>query len=192
MTAPALDAAARRPAAHHAAVHRAATLLAALALSATAAAAAEWQWSLTPYAWASDIGVDATVAGRPVVDETIPIAELIEDVDTIAQFHLEGQRPLRTVGTPRATSFLGTASEDRPSDGRYHVKPRACSSVDRASASGAEGRRFESCPARHIDRSRRTRPARSPRALSHGWGERGIRDGPKAAARQRQRREVHL
>ncbi len=27
-------------------------------------------------------------------------------------------------------------------------KPRACSSVDRASASGAEGRRFESCRAR--------------------------------------------
>ena len=31
---------------------------------------------------------------------------------------------------------------------RYHGRPRACSSVDRASASGAEGRRFESCRAR--------------------------------------------
>src|SRR6185503_6335263 len=29
----------------------------------------------------------------------------------------------------------------------------ACSSVDRASASGAEGRRFESCRARHIPRA---------------------------------------
>src|SRR3990172_3399332 len=32
----------------------------------------------------------------------------------------------------------------------YHRNPRACSSVDRASASGAEGRRFESCRARHF------------------------------------------
>ncbi len=31
----------------------------------------------------------------------------------------------------------------------YDRGPRACSSVDRASASGAEGRRFESCRARH-------------------------------------------
>ena len=30
-------------------------------------------------------------------------------------------------------------------------RPRACSSVDRASASGAEGRRFESCRARQSD-----------------------------------------
>ena len=31
------------------------------------------------------------------------------------------------------------------------ARPRACSSVDRASASGAEGRRFESCRARHYN-----------------------------------------
>ena len=34
---------------------------------------------------------------------------------------------------------------------RYHSDPRACSSVDRASASGAEGRRFESCRARQCN-----------------------------------------
>ena len=34
---------------------------------------------------------------------------------------------------------------------RYDRGSRACSSVDRASASGAEGRRFESCRARHFN-----------------------------------------
>jgi hypothetical protein len=37
---------------------------------------------------------------------------------------------------------------------RYHSGSRACSSVDRASASGAEGRRFESCRARQCHFSR--------------------------------------
>ena len=44
---------------------------------------------------------------------------------------------------------------------------RACSSADRASASGAEGRRFESCRARHRNLVRqRERQARRTRALS--------------------------
>jgi hypothetical protein len=64
-------------------------------------------------------------------------------------------------GTPRV---LGAHSQSvkQQAEGlcalrRYDRSPRACSSVDRASASGAEGRRFESCRARqrHIFRGRR-------------------------------------
>jgi hypothetical protein len=44
---------------------------------------------------------------------------------------------------------LRTRSRRSNHPGGYHRGSRACSSVDRASASGAEGRRFESCRARH-------------------------------------------
>src|SRR5688572_27512381 len=55
------------------------------------AGAGDWKWSLTPYAWATDIGVDARIRGTQVVDAEIPVDDLIEDLDTIFQARLEGQ-----------------------------------------------------------------------------------------------------
>lgn len=55
------------------------------------AGASDWKWSLTPYVWATDVGVDVAIDDRQVVDETISIQELIEDLDTIAQVRLEAQ-----------------------------------------------------------------------------------------------------
>jgi len=69
--------------------------LAAAALAtcaATAANAGEWKWSITPYAWTTDLGVDVEVADREVLDETIPFTDLLEDIDTVAQIQLEGRR----------------------------------------------------------------------------------------------------
>lgn len=59
---------------------------------ASAANAGDWSWTLTPYAWATDIGVDVKIADRTVVDEEIPISDLLEDLDTIAQIRVEAQR----------------------------------------------------------------------------------------------------
>lgn len=54
-------------------------------------AAAEWRFSVTPYAWATDIGVSAQVDGRQVIDKTIPVTDLLEDINTIFQMKLEAQ-----------------------------------------------------------------------------------------------------
>jgi hypothetical protein len=87
------------PSHHHAAQRRplrgprAAAWLAALVFgSAAAATAGEWKWSVTPYVWGTDVGVDATLGDRRVVEETIPVTDLLEDLDAVAQVHLEAQR----------------------------------------------------------------------------------------------------
>lgn len=64
----------------------------ALQLAAGAAHASDWKWTVTPYAWATDVGVRVEVEDRAVVDETISIADLMEDLDTIAQVRLEAQK----------------------------------------------------------------------------------------------------
>jgi len=67
--------------------------LAALSVAgATPAAATEWRWSVTPYVWATEVGVDVEVADRQLVDETISVEDLLEDLDTIAQVRLEAQK----------------------------------------------------------------------------------------------------
>jgi hypothetical protein len=68
-------------------------LFAALLLAGSAAAgASDWTWSVTPYVWATDIGVDVTVDDRKVVDQEIAIEDLLEDVDAVGQVHVEAQR----------------------------------------------------------------------------------------------------
>ncbi|GMU64524.1 MAG: hypothetical protein AMXMBFR36_07980 [Acidobacteriota bacterium] len=69
--------------------------LAAVALAASTGApatASDWKWRVTPYVWATDVGVDVAIADRTVIDEEIPIGELLEDLETIAQVRLEAQR----------------------------------------------------------------------------------------------------
>lgn len=60
--------------------------------SAHNAAAADRTWTITPYAWATDIGIDVTVDDRKVVDEEISVMDLLEDVDTLAQVRIETQK----------------------------------------------------------------------------------------------------
>lgn len=68
-------------------------LLATLLLgSAAAAGASDWTWSVTPYVWATDIGVDVTINDRRIIDEEIAVEDLLEDIDAIGQVHIEAQR----------------------------------------------------------------------------------------------------
>lgn len=60
--------------------------------AATATSASEWTWTVTPYAWATDVGIDVQVDDRQLVDETIPVEDLLRQLDTIAQVRLEGQK----------------------------------------------------------------------------------------------------
>jgi len=70
------------------------TLFAATLLlcGAAAANASDWKWAVTPYVWATDIGVDVTLNDRKVADEEIAFEDLLDDVDAVAQVHVEAQR----------------------------------------------------------------------------------------------------
>ena len=56
-----------------------------------AAAAAEWKWTLTPYIWLTDVGIDVSINERQVVNTTIDVKDLAEDLEMIFQVHVEGQ-----------------------------------------------------------------------------------------------------
>jgi len=61
----------------------------ALTWSASAAHATPWRFSVTPYVWATDMGIDSKLAGRQVVDKTIPVSDLVKQIDTIFQMRIE-------------------------------------------------------------------------------------------------------
>jgi len=63
-----------------------------LALTLGAGSAhADWRFHLTPYAWLTDVGVEAELDGRGTVEGTIPVADLLEDLDMIFQGRFEAQ-----------------------------------------------------------------------------------------------------
>lgn len=62
-----------------------------MTLGAGAAQAGDWSWTVTPYGWLTDVGVDVEIHDRQVVDEKIPVSDLVEILDTIVQMRLEVQ-----------------------------------------------------------------------------------------------------
>jgi len=68
------------------------TLAALLVAASSAAGASDWQWTVTPYAWATDVGIDVAIDDRQLIDEEISVEELLEDLDTIALVRLEAQK----------------------------------------------------------------------------------------------------
>jgi hypothetical protein len=61
-----------------------------LALTLGAGSAhADWRFHLTPYAWLTDVGVEAEIDGRGSVQETIKVSDLLKDVDMIFQGRAE-------------------------------------------------------------------------------------------------------
>jgi hypothetical protein len=68
-------------------------LVAAIALTVAGTASAEaWRWSVTPYLWATDVGIDVAVHDRALVDTTIPFDDLLEDLDSAALLRVEAMR----------------------------------------------------------------------------------------------------
>ena len=64
-----------------------------VALMASAPAAAdEWKMSVTPYLWATDVGLDVSYADQELVDVTVPFDYLVEDIETVAQVRFEAMR----------------------------------------------------------------------------------------------------
>jgi hypothetical protein len=74
-------------------ISRTAALLAAFVLGAAADVRAQgWNWNVTPYVWTTDVGVNVSLGGRPVVDKTIAFADLIKDLDMATQVRVEASR----------------------------------------------------------------------------------------------------
>lgn len=67
------------------------SLLPALA-GAAPAQGERWRTTVTPYLWATDVGVDVELDGGSIVDATIPVEDLLEDVDVTFQGHVEVAR----------------------------------------------------------------------------------------------------
>ena len=63
-----------------------------MTLPATTRAAESWDWSITPYMWASDITMDVAVNGDPVLGIDVVFSDLLDKVDFVFQFHFEGRR----------------------------------------------------------------------------------------------------
>jgi hypothetical protein len=61
-------------------------------MAANKASAEEWQWTVTPYVWATDLGIEVTVADRGLVDAEIPFEELVDTLDSAALVRVEGMR----------------------------------------------------------------------------------------------------
>ena len=85
--------------------------LGSLVLAGAVQAGDDWDWSVTPYAWATDVGVDVSIDDRTVVDEEIEVADLMEDLDWTAQVHVEAQR--RAHGILFDIFDVELSSEDR-------------------------------------------------------------------------------
>ena len=74
-------------------IRRFAAAVAALIIGFSAAdaeAGDRWQWSITPYMWASDIREDLLVDGDVVGGNDTEFKELVDKIDTSLQLHLEG------------------------------------------------------------------------------------------------------
>lgn len=56
------------------------------------AQASEWRWSITPYAWASDVGLDVEVNDREIIDSQVDVKDLIDKLDFVGSAHFEGQK----------------------------------------------------------------------------------------------------
>lgn len=68
-------------------------LAAAIALAAGGTAHADdWRWSVTPYLWAADVGIDVEVRDQTLMDATIPFEDLLEDLDSAALVRVEAMR----------------------------------------------------------------------------------------------------
>jgi hypothetical protein len=71
--------------------YRAALVVGALLFADQAAAADKWKWTVIPYLWLTDLGIDVSINDRQVVDRTIDIKDLAEDITLTLQVRAEAQ-----------------------------------------------------------------------------------------------------
>jgi len=64
-------------------------LVAILAMSPRQASAEGLDWTIAPYLWASDVGLDMTVDSDPVIGTDVPFSDLVDKLDGTFMGHIE-------------------------------------------------------------------------------------------------------
>jgi hypothetical protein len=67
-------------------------LLATFAHSAAAAAASDWEWTFTPYAWATEVSAQIDVNDQQVADQTIELDDLVDATDFTGQIDITARK----------------------------------------------------------------------------------------------------
>jgi hypothetical protein len=60
-------------------------------ISATSAAAGDWVWSVTPYAWFTEVGADVTIHDRDILEREVEVGDILDDTDFLLMLRVEGQ-----------------------------------------------------------------------------------------------------
>jgi hypothetical protein len=53
--------------------------------------AADWEWSIIPYVWTTDISMDVTVNDEPVLGGDLAFPDLVDKIDLTGMVHFEGR-----------------------------------------------------------------------------------------------------
>ena len=56
------------------------------------ATADDWEWSVTPYLWASDIGIDVFVHDEPIIGSDIAFSDIFDKLEVAFPIHVEVHR----------------------------------------------------------------------------------------------------
>ena len=55
-------------------------------------AAGAWEWTLVPYLWATDIGMEVKISDETILDTDVAFGDLLDKVDLAFSAHFEGRR----------------------------------------------------------------------------------------------------
>jgi len=66
-------------------------LVGAISGAPVAANAAELEWTVAPYLWASDVSMDLTINGDPALGTSVPFKNLVDKLDTAFMGHAEAR-----------------------------------------------------------------------------------------------------
>lgn len=66
--------------------------LVSLAGTAEAQDSAQWEWTLAPYLWVSDVGLDLTINNDTTIGGEAAFSDLIDKVDSVFMGHLEARK----------------------------------------------------------------------------------------------------
>jgi len=84
----------------------------------------DWEWTLVPYLWASDIGMEEKITDEPVLETDIDFGDLIDKVDLAFTVHFEGRKgrggfliDITAIGLSNETTFSGGSGSSAPPDG---------------------------------------------------------------------------
>ena len=58
---------------------------------ATPAAASDWAWSVTPYAWFTDVGSDVSINDHEIAESEVDVADILDDTDFLIMLRVEAQ-----------------------------------------------------------------------------------------------------